>query len=109
MNQRKEDKEREEYMAVVAEMYDEHRDWRENHPEASIDELAGQITPRRRALMSELMKQLVWQHGTGEGWGVQIMGTRCSLTGGGPYRRRNGVRTSALRLSRVSGWFIPSG
>lgn len=66
MNQRNLDKEREEYMAVVAEMYDELRGWRENHPEASIDEIAGQITPGRRALMGQLMKQLAWQHGAGE-------------------------------------------
>jgi hypothetical protein len=39
--------------------------WREAHPEASFDEIAGQVTPRRRALMAVLLKQLAQQQGTG--------------------------------------------
>ena len=66
MSQPNLEKEREEYLAVAAEMYDELRRWRENHPEASIDEIAGQITPGRRELMGQLLKQLARQHGDGE-------------------------------------------
>ena len=47
-------------------MYDELRQWRAEHPKASIDELAGQVTPRRRELMGELLKQLARQDGAGE-------------------------------------------
>lgn len=66
MSQPNLDKEREAYLVAVAEMYDELREWREKHPEASLDEIAGQITPRRRELMGQLMKQLAWHHGDGE-------------------------------------------
>lgn len=78
MSQPNLDKEREEYLAAVAEMYDELRCWREKHPWASIDEIAGQITPRRRELMGQLMKQLAWQHGDGE----VIEGMPCPDCGG---------------------------
>jgi len=66
MSQANKDKEREEYLTAAAEMYDELRRWREKHPEASIDEIAGQITPGRRELMGQLLKQLARQHGDGE-------------------------------------------
>jgi hypothetical protein len=36
MSQPNLDKEKEEYLAVVAEMYDELRRWREKHPRASV-------------------------------------------------------------------------
>jgi hypothetical protein len=35
------------------EMVDELQAWREQHAEASLDEIAAQVTPRRRALMGE--------------------------------------------------------
>lgn len=60
------EKEEREFMAVVAEMYVELRQWRANHPQASFDEIAGQVTPRRRALMGQLLAQLAGQHGDGE-------------------------------------------
>jgi hypothetical protein len=60
------EKERAEFMAGVAEMYDELRQWRAKHPKASFDELAAQVTPRRRALMGQLLGQLAGQHGDGE-------------------------------------------
>lgn len=46
-------------------MYDELRDWRQQHPEASFDEIANQLTPRRREVMGELLAQLAHQHGDG--------------------------------------------
>ena len=47
-------------------MYEELRAWREAHPEATFDEIAGQVTPRRRALMGELLEQLALQQGDGK-------------------------------------------
>jgi hypothetical protein len=60
------EKEQAEFMAAVAEMYGELRQWRANHPGASFDEIASQVTPRRRALMGRLLVQLAGQHGDGE-------------------------------------------
>lgn len=79
MSQTKASKEKEEYLAAAAAMYDQLRQWREQHPEASIDEIAGQVTPRRRELMGELLKQLVRQHGAGE----VVEGLACPACGGG--------------------------
>jgi len=59
------------------EMYDELYEWREAHPEASFDEIARQITPRRQELMGEMMSQLALQHGSG---GV-AEGLRCEQCG----------------------------
>ena len=78
MSQPNLDKEREEYFAVMAEMYEELRGWREKHPGASIDEIAGQVTPRRRELMGQLIKQLAQQHGDGE----VVEGLPCPDCGG---------------------------
>ena len=47
-------------------MWEELQQWRTEHPEASFDEIAAQVTPRRRALMGHLMAHLACQHGTGE-------------------------------------------
>ena len=66
MSQRKEEKEKEEFLSWAGEMYAELRAWRRQHPEASFDEIAGQVTPRRRALMGQLLGQLAIQHGDGE-------------------------------------------
>lgn len=46
-------------------MYEELRAWREKHPEATFDEIASQVAPRRRKLMGELLGQLATQHGDG--------------------------------------------
>jgi len=79
MSQPNLDKDREAYLAAVGEMYDELRRWRAEHPGASIDEIAGQITPRRREMMGELMKQLAVQQGDGE----EIEGVACPDCGEG--------------------------
>ena len=39
--------------------------WREGHPGASWDEIAAQVTPRRRQLMGELLEALALQEGNG--------------------------------------------
>ena len=46
-------------------MYEGLRQWRAAHPEASIDEIAAQVTPQRRALMGALIMELALQHGDG--------------------------------------------
>jgi hypothetical protein len=60
------EKERAEYMNAAGEMYDELRQWRAKYTGASIDEIANQITPKRRELMGQLLIQLAGQHGDGE-------------------------------------------
>lgn len=47
-------------------MYDELWQWREEHPQTSFDEIAAQVTPRRRAVMAEMLKALAGQHGLGQ-------------------------------------------
>ena len=71
-------KEQAEFMAAAVEMYEELRQWRANHPEASFDEIAAQVTPRRRELMGRLLVQLAGQHGDGE----VIEGVSCPECGG---------------------------
>ena len=93
MSQPNMDREREEYLAAVAEMYDELRRWREKHPGASIDEIAGQITPRRRELMGKLMKQLAQQQGEGEVW----EGVPCPA-GGGPMSYKGNPKRGIAHL-----------
>ena len=53
--------------------------WREAHPEATIDEIVRQVTPRRRALMGELVVQLAKQAGSG----VNVDGLVCEPCGEG--------------------------
>lgn len=59
-------KERAEFMNAAGEMYDGLRQWRTQHSGASIDEIAQQITPKRRELMGRLLVQLACQYGDGE-------------------------------------------
>jgi hypothetical protein len=47
------------------EMCDELSAWRRAHPEASLDDIAAQVTPRRRRLMGQLLSQLACQQGDG--------------------------------------------
>lgn len=56
MGQAEEEKAR--LVASFGQMYDELRAWRAKHREASFDEIAAQVTPRRRALMGEMLAQL---------------------------------------------------
>lgn len=66
MSLKGEEKEQAEFMVAVAEMYAELRQWRAKHPEASFDQIAAQVTARRRALMGQLLDQLARHHGDGE-------------------------------------------
>ena len=73
MRQINEEKERAEFLQGAGEMYEELRNWRRQHPEASFDEIAGQVTPRRRELMGKLLAQLSCLAGDGE----VIEGLKC--------------------------------
>ncbi len=57
--------ERSHFMRAAEAMYEELRAWREAHPEATFDEIAAQVTPKRRALMGELLGELAQQQGDG--------------------------------------------
>jgi hypothetical protein len=59
------DQEKERMIEMFGGMVDELRAWRAQHTDASFDEIAGQVTPRRRALMGELLKALARQPGSG--------------------------------------------
>lgn len=61
----REDQEKARLLEVFGGMVDELRAWRAQHAEASFDEIAAQVTPRRRALIGELMVALARQPGSG--------------------------------------------
>jgi len=75
----KEEKERdrEHLEAEFERMHEELYEWRERHPEASFDEIANQVTPRRQELMGELLAELACQHGQGE----EVEGLVCEECG----------------------------
>ena len=56
---------REELVALVEAMHDELYDWRATHPAASLDEIAAQVTPRRRQLVGKLIARLACLDGDG--------------------------------------------
>jgi hypothetical protein len=66
MSQANLEQECEAYLQAAADMYDDLRRWRAKHPAASFDEIAAQVSPRRRELMGELLAQLAGQHGDGK-------------------------------------------
>lgn len=66
MSKMKQEQEKEGMVRKFAEQYDELREWREKHPQASFDEIVGQVTQRRRELMGELIGQLALHNGSGE-------------------------------------------
>ena len=55
-----------EMLVEFEEMWEGLYGWRGEHPEASFDEIVGQVTPRRRALMGKMMKHLACHQGDGE-------------------------------------------
>jgi hypothetical protein len=62
--QRKRDQE--ELSTAVLGMYEALYTWREEHAEASFDEIAAQVTPRRRELVGMMLERLARQAGTGQ-------------------------------------------
>jgi len=67
------EKAKEEMRQAFEQMWEELQDWRAKHPEAGFDEIAAQVTPRRRGLMGQVLAQLACQHGDGE----VVEGLRC--------------------------------
>lgn len=55
---RSREQEKAEFVRAAEAMYEELRSWHGRHMEASFDEIAAQVTPRRRELMGLLLKQL---------------------------------------------------
>jgi hypothetical protein len=55
-----------EFLQCAQELYRELRQWREEHAEASLDEIAERAVPGRQQLMGLMLQQLACQHGTGE-------------------------------------------
>ena len=60
-----EDQDKRRLIEAFGEMVDELREWRTQHSDASFDEIAAQVTQRRRALMGELLEALARQSGSG--------------------------------------------
>lgn len=60
------EKEKEKLQQAMGEMYDQLWQWREAHPEASFDDIVAQVTPQRRAVMSQMLQALACQHGGGQ-------------------------------------------
>ena len=78
------DEEKGRLMQTYAEMIDELRRWREENREASFDEIAAQVTPRRRKIMGELLAALAHQHGSGmvpEGLECEVCGQEMRYKG----------------------------
>ncbi len=90
-------------------MVDELQAWREQHAEASFDEIAAQVTPRRRSLMGELLAALARQPGTGlvpEGLACEQCGQALEYKGepardGALFRRGDRTQAGLLLLSPV--------
>lgn len=76
MSQR--DKEKARLRQSFEQMYDELWAWREQHPEATFDEIAAQVTPRRGAVMAEVLNALARQQGSGQ----VLEGQLCPECGG---------------------------
>ena len=55
---RRGDEEKAAFLCAAEAMYEELVVWRQEHPEASFDEIAEQVTPRRQALVGPLLAQL---------------------------------------------------
>ena len=65
-NQERREQDKERLLAQFAGMYEELYQWRAEHPAASFDEIANQVTPRRQELMGALLSRLALQYGSGE-------------------------------------------
>jgi len=63
--------------SLFARLHEELREWRAAHPDATLDEIAAQVTPRRRQLMGALLVELAVQ----EGNGYAIEGLCCEQCG----------------------------
>jgi hypothetical protein len=66
-----------ELKTMYEQMETELVEWRAAHPQASIDEIAAQITPRRQRLMGAMLAKLALQQGNG----YALEGLRCAQCG----------------------------
>jgi DNA-directed RNA polymerase subunit RPC12/RpoP len=82
---------REEVMALVVTMHDELIEWRKAHPEASLDEIAAQVTPRRRRLMGQWIAWLACLDGDG----TAVEGVACPHCGRPMVYKGDPPRTQA--------------
>jgi hypothetical protein len=86
------DAKRAELTALFERIYDELHEWRDKHPEASLDEIAQQVGRRRRQLMGELVAHLACQQGDGtvvEGVYCPRCGQRMIYKGRLPVRQEH--------------------
>lgn len=65
-----------ELVAEFEALYEELLSWRKGHPEASYDELAAQVTPRRRTLMGQVLVELACL-GSGEELALGVACEEC--------------------------------
>jgi hypothetical protein len=77
MNKVQAQKAKAEMQETFEQMWEEMYRWREAHPKASFDEIAAQVTPKRRALIGQLLAQLACQYGDGE----EVAGVKCPKCG----------------------------
>ena len=101
------ERERQAFRKLAEQLYDEMYRWREEHPEASLDEIIQQAALRRRQLMALWVKQLACQHGTGEA----AEGLRCEQCDGplvykGRTPRRVEHIEAEIDLNRAY-WYCP--
>lgn len=68
---------REDVEGMFGRMHEELQQWRAAHPDATLDEIAAQVTPRRRRLMGALLAELAVQ----EGNGYAVEGLECAQCG----------------------------
>ena len=77
------------FVAEAAAMYEELMAWRAAHPQASFDEIAGQVTVKRQALMGELLRGLAEQ----PGGGTVVVERACPQCGGSLHYKGEKLRT----------------
>ncbi len=91
MSQRKsEERKRAEFLEAAASMYDELVDWREEHPEASFDEIASAVGVERRQLMGQLLEGLATQHAA-EVEALEVMCPACQEKSEGKGQQERAV------------------
>jgi predicted nuclease with RNAse H fold len=103
----KTERDRQELQRLMDELYDEMHRWREEHPEASLDEIAREAVLRRRRLMAVWLEQLACQHGTG----AAAEGLTCEKCGQpliykGRQRRKVEHTEAEIDLKRAY-WYCP--
>jgi hypothetical protein len=68
---------REQLLTVFEEMCDELCEWRKLHPDASLDDIAAQLRPRRRRVMGQVLSRLACQEGNDR----SVEGVMCPCCG----------------------------